>query len=96
MLLLVPLLCFYGCNEVTKECDYKKCQINRLVFGLLGKYKPMYLAVDDYLVRITHSGICGLDEHFEEQDIVLGHEGVGFVEAVGSAAKSLKRFSGIP
>ncbi|KAJ4263406.1 hypothetical protein NW762_006225 [Fusarium torreyae] len=43
------------------------------------------------LVRITHSGICGTDEHYKTQDIVLGHEGVGIVECAGSSVKSLKR-----
>ncbi|KAH7129200.1 alcohol dehydrogenase zinc-binding domain protein [Dactylonectria macrodidyma] len=35
------------------------------------------------LVKITHSGICGTDEHYKTQDIVLGHESVVVVEAVG-------------
>ncbi|KAJ6489521.1 hypothetical protein C8R47DRAFT_1320121 [Mycena vitilis] len=35
------------------------------------------------LVRITHSGICGTDEHFKHADMVLGHEGVGTVEQIG-------------
>ncbi|KAJ7497661.1 chaperonin 10-like protein [Mycena latifolia] len=42
------------------------------------------------LVRITHSGICGTDEHFVHSDMVLGHEGVGTVEAVGEAVTGLK------
>ncbi|CCT72899.1 related to ADH7-NADP(H)-dependent alcohol dehydrogenase [Fusarium fujikuroi IMI 58289] len=31
-------------------------------------------------VRITHSGLCGTDEHYKCQDMVLGHEGVGIVD----------------
>lgn len=42
------------------------------------------------LVRITHSGLCGTDEHYKTQNMVLGHEGVGVVEAVGDSVKSLK------
>ncbi|KAJ7045888.1 chaperonin 10-like protein [Mycena alexandri] len=42
------------------------------------------------LVRITHSGICGTDEHFKYRDIVLGHEGVGTVEAIGERVIELK------
>ncbi|CAK5280812.1 unnamed protein product [Mycena citricolor] len=38
----------------------------------------------EVLLRITHSGICGTDEHFKNADMGLGHEGVGVVEAVGS------------
>lgn len=42
------------------------------------------------LVRITHSGLCGTDEHYIQQSMVLGHEGVGIVEAVGDAVGDLK------
>ncbi|KAI0536529.1 hypothetical protein GGR58DRAFT_503166 [Xylaria digitata] len=42
------------------------------------------------LIRITNSGICGTDEHYKTQDMVLGHEGVGIVEAVSNQVKSLK------
>jgi D-arabinose 1-dehydrogenase-like Zn-dependent alcohol dehydrogenase len=34
------------------------------------------------IVRITHSGVCGTDEHYRGQDMALGHEGVGVVEEV--------------
>lgn len=34
----------------------------------------------EVLVRITHSGLCGTDEHYKCADMVLGHEGVGIVE----------------
>ncbi|CAK5270547.1 unnamed protein product [Mycena citricolor] len=42
------------------------------------------------LVRITHSGICGTDEHYKHADMALGHEGVGVVEQVGSDVSSLR------
>jgi Zn-dependent alcohol dehydrogenase len=35
---------------------------------------------DEVLVRITHSGLCGTDEHFKHKDMALGHEGAGIVE----------------
>ncbi|KAJ0384187.1 hypothetical protein COL922a_008905 [Colletotrichum nupharicola] len=38
------------------------------------------LKPDQVFVKITHSGLCGTDEHFKTQDMVLGHEGVGVVE----------------
>ncbi|KAJ7896250.1 chaperonin 10-like protein [Mycena olivaceomarginata] len=38
---------------------------------------------NEVLVKITHSGICGTDEHFKHADMVLGHEGVGTVEQIG-------------
>ena len=39
----------------------------------------------EVLVRITHSGLCGTDTFFVPYGCVLGHEGVGFLEKVGSA-----------
>ncbi|KAF2099673.1 GroES-like protein [Rhizodiscina lignyota] len=42
------------------------------------KLKPNEVAM-----RITHSGVCGTDLHHLVHDLVLGHEGVGVVEAVG-------------
>lgn len=41
-------------------------------------------------VRVTHSGLCGTDEHYKSQDMVLGHEVVGIVEAIGDSVKILK------
>ena len=41
------------------------------------------------LVRITHSGICGTDGHYVHSNIVLGHEGAGVVDAIGSRVTSL-------
>jgi len=35
---------------------------------------------DEVLLRVTHSGVCGTDEHYRHTDMVLGHEGVGIVE----------------
>ncbi|KAJ7639450.1 chaperonin 10-like protein [Roridomyces roridus] len=42
------------------------------------------------LIKITHSGICGTDEHYKGADMGLGHEGVGTVAAVGEAVKEFK------
>lgn len=42
------------------------------------------------LVKITHSGICGTDEHYKHADMVLGHEGVGTVEQMGERVTGLK------
>jgi D-arabinose 1-dehydrogenase-like Zn-dependent alcohol dehydrogenase len=43
---------------------------------------------DEVLVRITHSGLCGTDEHFKHADMVLGHEGAGVVEVCNLRSKS--------
>ncbi|TKA22131.1 hypothetical protein B0A50_08188 [Salinomyces thailandicus] len=49
------------------------------------------LSADDVLVKITASGLCGTDLHYRNQDMGLGHEGVGIVEAVGPQAKYMKK-----
>ena len=35
------------------------------------------------LVKISHSGLCGTDVHYQHADISLGHEGAGTVQAIG-------------
>jgi threonine dehydrogenase-like Zn-dependent dehydrogenase len=35
---------------------------------------------DEVLIKVTHSGLCGTDEHYRHADMVLGHEGAGVVE----------------
>ncbi|KAJ7302661.1 chaperonin 10-like protein [Mycena albidolilacea] len=45
---------------------------------------------NEVLVKITHSGICGTDEHFKHADMVLGHEGVGTVEQIGDRVSQFK------
>ncbi|KAJ7449048.1 putative NADP-dependent alcohol dehydrogenase C 2 [Mycena galericulata] len=42
------------------------------------------------LVKITHSGICGTDEHFKHADMVLGHEGVGTVVQLGERVEDFE------
>lgn len=39
------------------------------------------IKADEVLIKVTHSGLCGTDEHYKHQDMVLGHEGAGVVEA---------------
>jgi len=48
------------------------------------------LTGDQVQVKVTVSGICGTDLHFKHADMVLGHEGVGVVEAVGPQVTYLK------
>lgn len=51
----------------------------------------------DAIVRLTASAICGTDLHFVrgtfsgmKKEQILGHEGVGVVETVGSAVREMK------
>ena len=57
---------------------------------------PRIEASDDAIVRITSSAICGTDLHFVRGTVpgmkpgtILGHEGVGVIEEVGEAVRSL-------
>ena len=52
----------------------------------------------DAIIRILHTTICGTDLHILKGDVpevtagrVLGHEGVGVVEEVGSAVRNFKK-----
>lgn len=51
------------------------------------------LKSDQVLVKITHSGLCGTDEHYRSNDQVLGHEGAGVVQEVGPDVRSLKKYA---
>lgn len=51
----------------------------------------------DAVVRITHTTICGTDLHILKGDVpavvdgrILGHEGVGVVEAIGAGVSNIK------
>lgn len=48
------------------------------------------LTRDEIYVQVTHSGVCGTDEHFKWVDQELGREGVGIVRAVGPDVKTFK------
>src|SRR5665647_2329143 len=59
--------------------------------------KPDITAPTDAIVKITKTTICGTDLHILKGDVpscqpgrILGHEGVGIVEAVGSAVTAFK------
>ncbi|KAJ6447939.1 chaperonin 10-like protein [Mycena sanguinolenta] len=45
---------------------------------------------NEVLVKISHSGVCGTDEHYKHADMVLGHEGVGVVQQVGDQVTQFK------
>lgn len=46
---------------------------------------------DQVLLKITHSGLCGTDEHYRCAEQVLGHEGAGIVQDVGPEVRQLKK-----
>ncbi|KAH0833220.1 chaperonin 10-like protein [Lanmaoa asiatica] len=66
---------------------YKGHQTGRIVKSQVHKDD---LAPDEVLIKITHAGLCGTDEHFKSVDMVLGHEGVGIVQQVGAQVDTFK------
>jgi threonine dehydrogenase-like Zn-dependent dehydrogenase len=50
------------------------------------------LRPDEVLIKVTHSGLCGTDEHYKTVDMALGHEGAGIVEV---SSKPLLEFSNL-
>ncbi|KAF5372136.1 hypothetical protein D9758_005073 [Tetrapyrgos nigripes] len=48
------------------------------------------LAPNEVIIKVTASGLCFTDVHMLRSDLVLGHEGVGIVQAVGSGCKNVK------
>ena len=59
--------------------------------------KPVIAAPTDAIVRVTKTTICGTDLHILKGDVptcspgrILGHEGVGIIESVGSAVTAYK------
>jgi alcohol dehydrogenase len=60
--------------------------------------EPEIVAPTDAIVKMTRTSICGTDLHILKGDVpscgkgrVLGHEGVGVVEEVGTAVLAFKR-----
>ena len=61
------------------------------------KPRPVLQAATDAIVKISRTTICGTDLHILKGDVptvapgrILGHEGVGVIEAVGSAVSGFK------
>lgn len=64
---------------------------------LIDQPKPEILAPTDAVVRLLKTTICGTDLHILGGDVpetthgtILGHEGIGIVESVGSAVNNFK------
>ncbi len=60
--------------------------------------KPVIKAPGDAIVRVTQTTICGTDLHILKGDVatatpgrILGHEGVGVIDSVGSAVTAFKK-----
>lgn len=68
-------------NHVLRSVDGKVQKVPQEIPEL----KP-----NEVLLRITNSGLCHSDTYYIPTGMALGHEGVGVVEAVGSAVTALK------
>lgn len=62
------------------------------------KPKPLINAPTDALVKILRTTICGTDLHIMKGDVptvsvgrIIGHEGVGIIEEVGTAVSNFKK-----
>jgi D-arabinose 1-dehydrogenase-like Zn-dependent alcohol dehydrogenase len=44
------------------------------------------------IVKISHCGVCGTDEHYIHANQGLGHEGVGIITEVGSSVPLISEF----
>ena len=64
---------------------------------LVDRPRPAVVDATDAVVRITRTTLCGTDLHILRGDVptcvpgtVLGHEGVGVVDSVGSGVTAFK------
>ena len=64
---------------------------------LIDKEKPIITESTDAIIRMVKTTICGTDLHIIKVDTpevpsntTLGHEGIGFVESVGSSVNNFK------
>ena len=65
--------------------------------GLEDRPKPEIAVATDAIVKITKTTICGTDLHILKGDVpscepgrILGHEGIGIIDQVGSAVTAFK------
>jgi D-arabinose 1-dehydrogenase-like Zn-dependent alcohol dehydrogenase len=69
--------------------------VNQSMRGVDGKVlfttnPPRELQSKEVLIKITHSGLCASDLAYLQYGCVLGHEGIGIIEQVGSEVTKLK------
>src|SRR6186997_2153664 len=82
----------------------KSAKMNALVYHGAGKKsweekpKPIITEPSDAIVKILKTTICGTDLHILKGDVpavtdgrILGHEGIGIIEEVGTAVTNFKK-----
>ena len=70
------------------EINYFKGSPNGTIHAAKSERPP--LTRDEIFIEVTHSGVCGTDEHYRYVSMGLGHEGVGIVKAIGPEVKTFK------
>ena len=93
-----------GKPSIIKTPSPKNNTMNALVYHGPGKKtweqaaKPVILETTDAVVKILKTTICGTDLHIMKGDLpevkegrILGHEGVGVIEEVGSSVSNFKK-----
>lgn len=58
--------------------------------GIVKTTSTREVGKNDAVIKITHSGVCGTDEHVLQQYMGLGHEGVGIVIEIGPDVQAVK------
>jgi D-arabinose 1-dehydrogenase-like Zn-dependent alcohol dehydrogenase len=46
----------------------------------------------EVIVKISHCGVCGTDEHYRHAEQGLGHEGIGIITEIGSSVHTVSEF----
>jgi alcohol dehydrogenase len=85
-------------NNRIRECCLIKALFlrNNFQLSLEETPQPVISKPGDIIVRVTASSICGSDIHFVtgevplKPDFIIGHEGVGVVEEVGTGVEFFK------
>src|SRR6476660_10171254 len=90
-------------SENQKEMDSNK-RMKALVYHGPGKKawedkpRPALVKQTDAVVKILKTTICGTDLHIMEGDVptvtdgrIIGHEGVGIIEEVGTSVSNFKK-----
>ena len=93
-----------GKSSTSKVSSVKADTMKALVYHGPGKKsweqtaKPVLLETTDAVVKILKTTICGTDLHIMKGDLpevkdgrILGHEGVGIIEEVGSSVSNFKK-----
>jgi alcohol dehydrogenase len=94
---IVPIETFHAAPPTMKALVYRAPGKNTTTHAWQDVPKPTLQLPTDAIVRITTTSICGTDLHILKGDLpavtdgrILGHEGIGIVEQIGTAVTEFK------